>query len=129
MKLDARLPNQPAMSYEEIWDILKNISLGTELYKSPRFRLDKSGNGYLLQLVYSEKDCTKPDEGEVAQFARKWYVSAHSTPTEVIRTAYKAVLTSLEHRLGEWFTYKGVRVMSPHRSLDGPGYIKIPNCS
>lgn len=116
MKLDGRQPNQPKLTREEILDILSKISIGHVLYKEPKFRLLDSGDGFLIQLVYLEEDCDTGREEE--QHARKWYVSAHSTPTEVVRTAYKAVMTSLEHRLGEWFTFNGERVYSPHRSVE-----------
>lgn len=132
MKLDARAKNQPRLSIEEVKEIVSHISLGPVLYDHPTFRVMECGDGFLLQLVYLEVDCDAPgDEWKTEQHARKWYVSAHSTHTEVIRTAYKAVQTSLEHRLGEWFTYKGQRVCSPHRSLDveEPVSPLPPNCS
>lgn len=66
-----------------------------------------------------EDDCLDPiriDESgpPLEQRARKWYVSSRATRTEVVRTAHKAVLCSLEHRLGEWFTFDGQRPYSPH---------------
>ncbi len=36
----------------------------------------------------------------------------------MVRSAYKACLTSLEHQLGEWFTFKGHRVYSPHLDIE-----------
>ncbi len=116
MKLDVRAENQPRLSREQIQEILDQISLGPVLYQDYRFRLIESDGIFLLQLVYREQDCDTLEMSE--QHARKWFISAHSTTTEIVRTAYKAVLCSLEHRLGEWFTYDGRRVYSPHRSVE-----------
>jgi len=77
-----------------------------ELWISPSWHVEAKGDGFLVQLRYHEPDIEDRQFPRIAkpQHARKWYVSSHSTPTEVVRTAYKACLTSLEHRLGEYFT-------------------------
>lgn len=58
------------------------------------------------------------DSGEPMSWTgRKWYISSHSTTSEVVQTALKAVLTAAEHELREQFTYQGVRVFDPHMDL------------
>lgn len=58
------------------------------------------------------------DSGEPrAWTGRKWFISQHSTVSEVVQTALKAVLTAAEHELREQFTYQGVRVFDPHMDL------------
>lgn len=94
-----------------------------------RFRVLEKGDGFLLQLEYDEPDVEHPAAGPVRQGARKWYVSAFSTETEVVETAWAAVQRSQLHTAGEHFTYKGRRVYSPHfdvhariELVDGHGF-------
>ena len=104
------------LTEQELVAIVDNISIGTELYDTWCFKVSSVGDGFHLQLQYLEPDVAT---GKLErQHARKWYVSAHSTETEVVRTAYKAVLTSLEHRLGEHFTYQGRAVYNPHTHIE-----------
>lgn len=114
------LAAQPKLGRAEIEMILKGLSLGEGLYENWRFLLHDKGDGYLLQLSYYEADVDNPLGGPpVEQKTRKWYISPYSTKTEIVRTAYKMVMTSLEHRLGEHFTFGGRRVYNPHFSVDG----------
>lgn len=48
------------------------------------------------------------------QKTRKWQLSEHMTESELIQTAFKCVLTALEHEAREQFTYKGRAVYGPH---------------
>jgi hypothetical protein len=49
---------------------------------------------------------------------RCWRLSEHMTPTEIVLTAFKAVLTALEHEAREQFTYKGVAVLDSHIDVE-----------
>jgi len=49
---------------------------------------------------------------------RKWLLSPHMCVSEVVRTAYKAMQTAVEHEVNERFLYKGVAVFDPHRNID-----------
>lgn len=49
---------------------------------------------------------------------RKWYLSPHKTDGEVVQTAFKAVMTAMEHEIREMFTYKGVSIFDPHYDID-----------
>ncbi len=49
---------------------------------------------------------------------RKWYVSQHSTDSEIVQTALKAVLTAEEHEAREHFLYRGRTIFGPHHSVD-----------
>jgi hypothetical protein len=109
---------QPRLTRDNILHILSQLSLGEGLYTDWRFLLHEKGDGWLLQLSYMEVDVDQPGGPPVEQKTRKWYVSAYSTKTEIVRTAYKMVLTSLEHRLGEHFLYMGQRVYNPHFDVD-----------
>jgi hypothetical protein len=45
-------------------------------------------------------------------------ISTHMTPGELVQTAFKAVLTFLEHEARENFKYKGVSVFDPHYDIE-----------
>lgn len=108
---------QKRLTISEILEVLHRVDLGEVLYDRPMFTVQEKGDGYLLQLQYYEADTDTKDTTPVIQKARKWYISPYSTETEIVRTAYKAVKTSLEHRLGEHFTYCGQKIYSPHLSV------------
>ncbi len=74
-------------------------------------------DGFYLQLRYMEDDIEDPGRHE-EQRCRKWYVSRHSTKSEVVQTVLKACLTSAEHMVREHFLYAGKRIFSPHLDLD-----------
>lgn len=50
--------------------------------------------------------------------SRKWYVSQHSTRSEVVQTCLKAVLTAEEHEAREKFLYRGRALFGPHLHVD-----------
>lgn len=45
---------------------------------------------------------------------RLWRLSQHMTDGEIVQTAFKAILTCLEHEARERFTFDGVTVFDPH---------------
>lgn len=49
---------------------------------------------------------------------RKWMLSPYMCVSEVVRTAYKAMQTAVEHEVNERFLYKGKAVFDPHRNID-----------
>lgn len=69
-----------------------------------------------LQAYYEEPDVVT-GENQV-QKTRKWLLSPHMTRSEVVQTAFKCALTSMEHRTREHFLYKGERVFSPHYDVE-----------
>lgn len=74
------------------------------------------GDGYYVQLCYLEADIETNDPQD--QHGRKWYLSKHATKSEIVQTVLKACLTSAEHMVREHFTYKEVRVFSPHFDVE-----------
>lgn len=48
---------------------------------------------------------------------RAWPVSLDTTNAELVQTAFKAILTAVEHEARELFTFQGERVMNPHRDF------------
>lgn len=49
---------------------------------------------------------------------RKWRLSVHMTPSEVVQTAFKAVLTAVEHETRENFKYRDVSIFDPHYDVE-----------
>lgn len=49
---------------------------------------------------------------------RKWLLSRHMTKSEIVTTAFKAVLTAVEHETREKFTYKGSAIFGPHFDVE-----------
>ena len=52
------------------------------------------------------------------QKCRKWQLSYYMTTSEIIRTAFKAVLAAVEHEAAENFLYKNVRIFNPHVDVE-----------
>ena len=50
--------------------------------------------------------------------SRKWKLSQHMTDSEIVQTAFKAVLTALEHEAREQFLYRGVSIFDPHYDVE-----------
>lgn len=102
---------QPKKTLQEVKAIVGEIQ-----FMDRSFRVLEKGDGFLLQIVYLESDV---ETGlQEWQHARKWYVSSFSTKSEIVRTAYKACKTSMEHVVDEHFLYKGKRIYSPHYDVD-----------
>jgi hypothetical protein len=74
------------------------------------------GDGFSVSVRYTEEDILSgvPEE----QNGRKWYVPPGQTKGQIVQTCFKAVLTSLEHRAREHFTYRGKLVLQPHMDID-----------
>lgn len=71
---------------------------------------------YLQVHVLNGKDA---DTGERLEWTgRKWQLSHHMVPNEVVMTAFKAVMGAMEHEIRELFRYKGVPIFNPHLDPD-----------
>ena len=49
---------------------------------------------------------------------RKFLLSPYMTHSEVVQTAFMAVLTAEEHETRELFTYRGQSIFDPHYDVD-----------
>lgn len=49
---------------------------------------------------------------------RKWFLSPHMTRSEVVQTAFKAVMTAVEHETRERFAWRGRAIFGPHFDID-----------
>jgi hypothetical protein len=75
------------------------------------------GETTYLQGVFLAPDNDSPRVSR-PQHTRKWLLSQHMTRSELVQTAFKCVLTSIEHEAREQFTYKGARVFGPHFDVE-----------
>jgi hypothetical protein len=57
------------------------------------------------------------------QKGRKWQLSQHMCLSEVVRTAWKAVLNAEEHETAEQFKYKNQAIYNPH--FDAEALVKF----
>lgn len=77
--------------------------------------VDENGTVY-LQAHYDEPDTVT---GVVTtQYTRKWLIEVTNTRSEIVATAFKCALTSMEHRTREWFKYEGKSIYQPHYDVD-----------
>lgn len=77
-----------------------------------RFSVRESHGGVFMQAQYMDADIyTLKHE---LQVTRKWMLSPHMTESEVVQTAFKCCLTSMEHRTREAFKFNGARIFGPH---------------
>lgn len=76
----------------------------------------RSADGSSLSLYLQAKfaaPCSASGRVE-QQHTRKWQLSPHMTRSELIQTAFKCVLTSVEHEAREQFSYRGQAIYGPH---------------
>lgn len=56
---------------------------------------------------------------------RKWMLSQHMTRSEIVQTAFKAIMTAEEHELREKFLYQGHAIFGPHFNVE----FLVENCN
>lgn len=103
--------NQEPKTREEIREILKDVK-----FKNHEFLLIQDHYRFLLQIRYMDK-CVETGEWK-EQKGRKWLISPFATKSEIVQTAFKAIMTSQEHVAREFFTYRGKNVFGPHFDVD-----------
>lgn len=90
-----------------------SLSKILDLVTFPGYRwLVHDGERLYLQAAFLAPDCHTGALAE--QFTRKWYISHEATRSEVVQTALKCVLTSVEHEARENFKYRGFAIFGPH---------------
>ena len=99
------------MFFNEIENVIKDV-----YYPEYTFRLENQNGTFLLSASYDEQDI---HSGEIElQRTRKWFISEHVCKSEIVQTCLKCVLTSMEHRVREHFTYKGKLPFGPHWNVE-----------
>ena len=99
------------LNFEQIESILRRIS-----YKDWEFMLvARSDETIYLQIAFSAQDNVTKEQTHWT--GRKWLLSYHMTPSEIVLTALKAVLTAEEHEAREQFKLDGVAPFDPHMNV------------
>jgi hypothetical protein len=49
---------------------------------------------------------------------RKWFLSPHMTRSEVVQTAFKAIMTAAEHEVRENFLWRDRAIFGPHLDVE-----------
>lgn len=99
------------MTKAEIQEILDRIS-----YEDYKFTVLLKTDTLYLQGFYLEHDIIT--KCVVEQHTRKWLISEHAVPSEIVQTALLCALTSAEHRVREHFLYRGERIFGPHFDIE-----------
>jgi len=71
---------------------------------------------FFLRVGFWAEDATKAGARKYWT-GRKWLLSEHMTDSEVVGTAFKAVMTAVEHETREFFKFQGGAVFGPHISV------------
>ncbi len=87
-------------------------------YKDWETRVRMDGARPYLQVGFWDADLTRDCGEKTYQSCRKWFLSPHMTKSEVIQTAFKAILGAEEHEARERFTYRGQAIFGPHFHVD-----------
>jgi hypothetical protein len=74
------------------------------------------GSAY-LQVVFWARD-SRPGVLPIEQRGRKWRLSEHMTPSEIVRTQFMAVMAVVEHEVRELFEYRGGAIFGPHIDIE-----------
>lgn len=81
-----------------------------------RARNKKTIGRLYLQIFYTSK-CNKT--GQLMEwFGRKYYLSDHMTPDEVVKTAFTAFKQAVEHEILEGFCVDNIPLFNPHVSFE-----------
>jgi hypothetical protein len=100
------------LTVEKINSILEGVE-----FRGGSFSVEEIHDGFLIQLCREEADV---EGGERQVFeGRKWHIVRTATESEVVQTAFKAVVTWQEHEARDQFTYRGARPFSPHFDVEG----------
>lgn len=104
------------MNLQELQDFCSQITMniiGTDFTLRVEHDIEYGRGGRIfLQVVYYSP-CTKT--GELKEWhGRKWYLSRHMLPDEIIKTAYCAFEAAVKHEIMEGFKVSGVVLFNPH---------------
>ena len=102
---------RPRLSLSDLLSIIADVS-----FKQYVFAIQPVEDGFYLQLRCEEPDVNNGQS--CLQEGRKWHLSHNASKSEVVQTAFKAVVTWQEHDAREHFRYQGEQVFSPHSDVD-----------
>lgn len=94
-----------------VQEVLNNVK-----FNDYAFNVTEENGNYYMQALFPAK-CSETGKWE-AQSTRKWRLSIHMTKSEIVQTALKLVLTSVEHEAREQFLYRDTPIFGPHYDVD-----------
>lgn len=110
------LENIPEDKYlEQVKKITDQIKFRDWVLRVERDNLIPNGRVF-LQWIYWDY-CSKTGEWR-EWHSRKWYLSPYMMESEIVKTAFGAVLLANDHEVREHFKYQEIRIFNPHRSLE-----------
>lgn len=75
-----------------------------------------TGDRLAIRAIFSDR-CSVSGK-ESVQHTRDWLLTDNPTKNEIVQTALKCVLTSVEHEARERFRYRGKAIFGPHFDMD-----------
>lgn len=106
----------PLLSANDALKLRASMSLTFVDFFDYEFHVEEAHAGVVMYATYTDTDIyTKKVE---QQTTRKWALSPAMTKSEIVQTAFKLCMTSMEHRVREAFRYKGARVFGPHFDVE-----------
>lgn len=101
-------------NFDEIREVLEDVTFNDWEFHVKPFG-DEDGHHY-LQVQFVDLDFSTGEQER--QYCRKWSLSLHMTVSEVVYTAFKAVMAAMEHEAREQFRFKGAMVLGPHVDVE-----------
>lgn len=99
------------MTRQKVQKILDRIK-----YYDWEFYLGQDGSRLYLQIKFNSED-SRTNLLE-KQRGRRWLLSPNMTKSEIVSTAFKAVITAVEHETREMFLYRGKSIFNPHMDVE-----------
>lgn len=99
------------LTMKQMQTVLANIC-----FKDFNFLLEPVNGGFHLQLNTKEID-TSTDQSNL-MYGRKWFINEYADQNDIVRTAFKAVLTWQEHEVRESFKYQNSSIFGPHFNVE-----------
>jgi len=107
------------MTLQEIRALLNDVRYldwKFEAGENSAFTKNRCEQGYWLRVIFEADDS---GNGHPAYMhGRRWIISRWATKSEVVRTAFLAIKTAVEHELRESFYYQGAAIFGPHFDTD-----------
>ena len=100
------------MNVEQVQDVINQCHYPEYSFSAI---LDSRGGMY-LQGAYGEQDVITGKYE--TQFTRRWFLNPEMVKSEIVQTVFKCVMTSMEHRVREWFRYRDRAIFGPHFDVD-----------
>jgi hypothetical protein len=100
-------------------DIAERVRMTLALVNFPGYtwHVTSDGDGVRIHARF-EAACNVSGGEPTEQRTRRWGIRPAASDSEIVGTALKCVLTSIEHEAREQFTYRGRAIFGPHFDID-----------